>query len=85
MDKSREQFEAWWKDTKLFLFHSENGPTKSNYFKIWQASRASIEVEFPALCGDGENDTDYTEGLNDGINQCTRSITSLGLKVKDHD
>lgn len=51
-------------------------------WKWWQASREIIEVELPELCGDGENDTDYTEGLNDGINQSARAIRTAGIRIK---
>lgn len=51
MDKSREQFEAWFEkefDSKM----DEYGEVvvnlvKREQFKVWQASRESLEVELP--------------------------------------
>ncbi|MGH2623094.1 MAG: hypothetical protein ACRDE7_05460 [Sphingobacterium sp.] len=51
-------------------------------FKAWQASRASVVVDTPPLCGDGENDTEYTEGYNDGITATENTIRSIGLSIK---
>lgn len=38
-------------------------------------------VRLPELCGDGENDNEYTEGLNDGINQSAKAIRAAGFAV----
>ncbi|HIE1469023.1 TPA: hypothetical protein ACXJS2_001702 [Serratia marcescens] len=51
-------------------------------WKWWQASRASIVVDTPPLCGDGENDTEYTEGYNDGITATEKTLRSIGLSIK---
>lgn len=48
----------------------------------WQASRAAIEVATPWLCGDGDNDTEWTQGYNDGVMATEKAIISAGLKVK---
>lgn len=48
----------------------------------WQASRAEIEVATPWLCGDGDNDTEWTEGYNDGVIATEKAIINAGLKVK---
>lgn len=51
-------------------------------WRMFNASRESLVVDLPELSGDGENDTDYTEGLNDGINQCAKAIRYIGIKIK---
>lgn len=51
-------------------------------FRAWHAGRESLEVDLPELCGDGENDTDYIEGLNDGIIQSARAIHTAGIRIK---
>ncbi|CQG98654.1 hypothetical protein [Yersinia mollaretii] len=78
--KSQSDFEAWFKRD----FHPDkSGPyLKDMLKKAFEAGRESIEVELPELCGDGENDTDYTEGLNDGINQSARAIRTAGIRIK---
>lgn len=76
--KSHEAFEKW-------LESRDCNPVawlKDAYWEVWQASRKSIVVELPDLCGDGENDTDYTEGLNDGINQSARALRTAGIRIK---
>ena len=89
--KSREEFEAWvitwWPQSKTMIAEKFddggywNMPLQQ-YFEVWKAARESIEVELPELCGDGENDTDYTEGLNDGINQSARALRTAGIRIK---
>lgn len=51
-------------------------------WKWWQASRASIVVDTPQLCGDGENDSEYTDGYNDGVTATEKTIRSIGLSIK---
>lgn len=48
----------------------------------WKASRESIVVDTPQLCGDGENDSEYTDGYNDGITATEKTIRSIGLSIK---
>lgn len=89
--KSREEFEAWvitwWPQSKTMIAEKFddggywNMPLQQ-YFEVWKAARESIEVELSELCGDGENDTDYTEGLNDGINQSARALRTTGIRIK---
>lgn len=52
------------------------------HWQTWQASRAAIEVATPWLCGDGDNDNEWTQGYNDGVMATEKSIISAGLKVK---
>ncbi|MBW9430726.1 hypothetical protein FHC77_08200 [Atlantibacter hermannii] len=44
--------------------------------------RLATPVRLPELCGDGENDTEYTEGLNDGINQSAKAVRAAGFTVE---
>lgn len=52
------------------------------HWQTWQASRAAIEIATPWLCGDGDNDTEWTEGYNDGVMATEKAIKQAGLKVK---
>lgn len=95
MDKlhedSRKQFEEWfegWFGEDVGehvaiggLIHYVNDYTNSSW-KCWQASRESIVVDTPPLCGDGENDAEYTEGYNDGITATEKTIRAIGLSIK---
>lgn len=45
-------------------------------------AKLATPVRLPELCGDGENDNEYTEGLNDGINQSAKAIRTAGFKVE---
>lgn len=90
MDKLREEFERWAANDRSELEVWKRGPNAGEYknpvvsklWKAWQASRASIVVDTPPLCGDGENDTEYTEGYNDGITATEKTIRSIGLSIK---
>ncbi|WP_261441970.1 hypothetical protein, partial [Serratia grimesii] len=42
-------------------------------------------VRLSELCGDGENDNEYTEGLNDGINQSAKAIRAAGFTVEGYE
>lgn len=45
-------------------------------------AKLATPVQLPELCGDGENDNEYTEGLNDGINQSAKAIRAAGFTVE---
>ncbi len=91
---SREQFEEWIKEETGFdLWRTEYPMTEWDYqqykchqtnlaWMAWQASRAAIEVSMPWLCGDGDNDNEWTQGYNDGVMATEKAIISAGLKVK---
>lgn len=55
MDKSREQFEAWYKSKYLFQGYEfdklENGSYQwvEPMWQSWQASRAVVEIELPEV------------------------------------
>lgn len=46
-------------------------------------AKLATPVRLPELCGDGENDNEYTEGLNDGINQSAKAVRAAGFTVGD--
>ncbi|CAI1181234.1 hypothetical protein [Serratia proteamaculans] len=93
-EESRKQFEDWFTEfaghTKQWIVARRkiqgdgyvSGPGINAFWMAWQASRASIVVDTPPLCGDGENDTEYTEGYNDGITATEKTIRSIGLSIK---
>ncbi|HEN3636836.1 TPA: hypothetical protein U5E40_001434 [Yersinia enterocolitica] len=91
--KSREEFEDWLSHQSghtIEYIKGQRSVTVDRYcsqyiempYRAWKASRESIEVELPELCGDGENDTDYIEGLNDGIIQSARALRTTGIRIK---
>lgn len=82
---SREQFEAWATNAGFIVTTKNDGylyPATNRAWQAWQASRAAIEVATPWLCGDGDNDTEWTQGYNDGVMATEKAIISAGLKVK---
>ncbi len=84
MDKSRQQFEEWFKkecnkksyneDTILLLYGA--------LFEVWQASRESLEVELPDL-GDVILDDYFVDGFNDAISEVEKTLISNGVKIKN--
>ncbi len=87
--KSREEFEAWIRSLTTYGYGDLDKDGDCYFYQeteyCWQAYKAgreSIEVELPELCGDGENDTDYIEGLNDGIIQSARALHTAGIRIK---
>ena len=92
-EKMREEFEAWYLVARsgpdLDPAHDLNLDGDGVYYyqetflmwKAWQASRAAIEVELPAL----ENSSSYHDGADQRdakVMECRKSIESLGLRVK---
>lgn len=75
-EESRKQFEEAYSKAKHFI-HNEDWA-----WEFWQASRSSIVVDTPQLCGDGENDSEYTDGYNDGVTATEKTILSIGLSIK---
>ncbi|EKY1941935.1 hypothetical protein RA231_000305 [Cronobacter turicensis] len=83
MDKSREQFEAYFiqyhlndnpEMVELFLKRDGEGyklPCPNDEWRMWQASRAVVEIEIPEVL-------DYWLGRED----FAESIRAAGLKVK---
>lgn len=84
MKTSREQFEEAFEE--LTGWESDEYPD-ANYvddmWTMWQESRQCIEVDTTWPCGDGENDdSEYTQGYNDGIIATQNRIVKAGIKVK---
>ncbi|WP_272662426.1 hypothetical protein [Providencia sp. PROV111] len=83
MDKSRQQFEGWFKkecnkksyneDTILLLYGA--------LFEVWQASRESLEIELPQRKGICHNE--YESGYFDGIDKCEDVLIRSGVKIKN--
>lgn len=93
MDKSRQQFEAY------FLKKPQNhiDPLKKDQFgyyyylvtreawEAWQASRESLEVELPDI---GTNllacsHEEFIDGFNDAISEIKAILISNGVKIKN--
>ena len=82
---SREKFEAWATNAGFIVTTKNDGylyPATNSAWQAWRASRAAIEVATPWLCGDGDNDNEWTQGYNDGVMATEKAIISAGLKVK---
>lgn len=82
-EENRKQFEEYFEDFYGGHPTDHHDPIHvEGIWHAWQASRASIVVDTPPLCGDGENDTEYTEGYNDGITATEKTLRSIGLSIK---
>lgn len=92
MKSSREQFEEWYmenwghrEDDHETLFEREPD-CPEDYYRIgvrlahhaWQASRAAIEIELPAVIWDMSEDGSQHYDLDEVID----AIQSVGIKVK---
>lgn len=87
-EESRKQFEHEIKSRGMSAMKRDGRYVESATrfaFDFWQASRANIAVDTPQLCGDGENDTEYTEGYNDGITATEKTIISIGISIKGEE
>lgn len=71
MDKSREQFDQWLKQQGL----KPVAWIKDEYWKVWKASRAAVEIELPDVCA-----WNLCELLDKKY--VVKAITDAGLKVK---
>ena len=84
MDKSRQQFEEWFKkecnkksyneDTILLLYGA--------LFEVWQASRESLEIELPSK-KDCSSHSDFDFGFNLAIDELKETLISNGVKIKN--
>ncbi|EOU9576511.1 hypothetical protein [Cronobacter sakazakii] len=98
MDKSREQFESYFiqyylndnpEMVELFLKRDGEGyklPSPNDEWRVWQASRAAVEVELPALAVDKDHrlaaEIWPEEGFNLAVTWMRRALKAAGLKVK---
>lgn len=87
MDKSRQQFEelAVNEDLSIEVFNGDyNWPNTRLAWKIWKASRESLEIELPLKADDKDPFyDDFDAGLNIGIEKCKELLTSNGVKIKN--
>ncbi|TNV03512.1 hypothetical protein FH869_07615 [Providencia rettgeri] len=80
MDKSRQQFEAWFNDEYKTTMKDYNEPlvefVRKQLFIVWKASRESLEIELPEPFIANETWC-YDEDL---VNQ---ALISNGVKIKN--
>lgn len=85
MDKSRQQFEEWFNDEYKTTMKDYDEPlvkfVRKQLFIVWQASRESLEVEFPQRKGICHNE--YDTGYFDGIDKCEDILIRNGVKIKN--
>ncbi|MBI6512073.1 hypothetical protein JEP15_11930 [Proteus sp. PR00174] len=86
MDKSRQQFEVWFKkEYPLIESQPENTllqAVKRQCLRAWQTSRERLEVELPNL-GDVILDDYFIDGFNDAISEVEKILISNGVKIKN--
>lgn len=88
MDKSREQFEEWFKKEFFDAGMAKYGEklvdfVKKEQFKIWQASRESLEIELPEHPDKSDPFYDnFDLGISLGIDQVKKVLIANGVKVK---
>ncbi|EOI7406112.1 hypothetical protein OZ696_004685 [Yersinia enterocolitica] len=75
--KSREEFEAWWNAPEQAELR--NSCAMGWGFRIWKASRESIEVELPEYQAE-----DYYQnaGYNAAIDDCSSILRTAGIRIK---
>lgn len=85
-DKSREQYEEWFKkefDAEMAKYGEKLVDfVKKEHFKIWQASRECLEVELPErknYSGFQQFDNGYERAIDD----CENILISNGVKIKN--
>lgn len=85
MDKSREQFEEWFKkEYETMMKDHEDNLIKfvsDQLFTVWKASRESLEVNLPSL-GDVVLDDYFADGYNDALEDVKVVLLYNGVKVK---
>lgn len=85
MDKSREQFESWFKKEYETTMKDRHGDlikfVSDQLFIVWQASRESLEIELPSE-STSINPCGFNEGYNDAISNCKKILISNGVKIK---
>ncbi|EFT2987807.1 hypothetical protein N3R00_004717 [Escherichia coli] len=103
MDESRKQFEEYVaKKLRLpfeMITEARNGDryfafssmdirhSLNEWWALWQASRAAIEIECPGKREREAFSTDFEDGVtfgyNDAISECEGLIRAAGVKVKE--
>lgn len=86
MEKSRQQFEAWFKkefDSEMTKYGEKLvNFVKNEQFKIWQASRESLEIELPEHNPEDSGSPNFYDGYYTAISDIHDKLTSNGVKVK---
>lgn len=82
MDKSRQQFETWVQDNAYLFMHINLTYHEAALYKLWQASRESLEVELPYINTDPDYADAYTNGKGDGILEVAAILNELGVTLK---
>lgn len=77
MDKSREQFEAWF-NRDVFSLKLADEKLVNCYWDAWQASRAEVEIELPPLMQIEEPGISFCAYGRAGV---LNAIYEQGLKV----
>lgn len=99
MDESRKQFQSWFEEwfgeppltswNELWCDDGYSAEDIDHMWDAWQASRAAIEIEFPAKNDISSDDNpipdlvDWDDGRNAGIQECAEAIRAAGIKVKE--
>ncbi|WP_145550185.1 hypothetical protein [Yersinia intermedia] len=75
--KSQSDFEAWWNAPEQAELR--NSCAMGWGFRIWKASRESIEVELPEYQAE-----DYYQnaGYNAAIDDCSSILRTTGIRIK---
>lgn len=75
--KSQSDFEAWWNAPEQAELR--NSCAMGWGFRIWKASRESIEVELPEYQAE-----DYYQnaGYNAAIDDCSSILRTAGIRIK---
>lgn len=83
MDESRKQFVEFAKNNE-FIVTIKNGeflyPATRKAWKMWQASRAAIEIELPMKKAEHSS---HQSAFNSGIDASAKAIRAAGIKVKE--
>lgn len=78
MDKSRQQFEAWFSSVEKFA----DSETPHDLAEMaWQASRESLEIELPSE-SISINPCGFNDGYNDALSHCKEILISNRVKIK---
>ena len=87
MDKSRLQFEEWFKkEYPLIESQSENTllqSVKRQCHKAWQASRQKLQIELPTKEPNPSQDNSYALGYNRAITELIELLNRQGVKIKN--
>ena len=83
MDESRKQFVEIYEQMK----HDRFGGKEEWAWKFWQASRAAIEIELPAVIDAHPLGPDSAKMIcafhKNVVGECAKSIRAAGIKVKE--